>query len=241
MKSIKFFFSLFLISLLFLQFNGCTALGLYAGLRRDARQLKEFNQTTFELHNLNPGTSMYVMLANGDTISGEFLRLDTMVVDDYAALYEKTRQSVLSEIRLPQLYDSISINQNRFYRTNFLGFDYGCIKLKKRKDNSCTRMNLNDIIFICKSENNCIKNEELRKIIARGEFPLLSDLVLSRENTEVKIPAEKLVQGKITEKYYGWLTGVSVGLAADALFVIFVVIPNTDFAGQHWDSFSWGY
>ena len=227
MKSIKFLFPVIIGSLVFLQCIGCcTALGLFFGLKRDARQLMEFNQTTFELHNLDPGTSMYVSLANGDTISGKFLRLDTMTVDEYAAVYEKTRQSMLSEIRLPQLYDSISINQKRFYRTNFLGFDYGYMKLKKRIDNTCTKINLNDIIFICENENSCIQNEELRKVISRGEFPLLSDLVLLSENTEVKIPADRLIQGKITEKYYGWLTGLSAGLAADALWFIFIVRPN---------------
>jgi hypothetical protein len=107
MKVIKFFFLLLMVFILFLHSNGCTALGLYAGLHRDARQLDEFNQTTFEIHNLDPGTSMDVYLTNGDTVSGEFVRLDTLAADAYSAKYEEYRQSVLNKIKFPQLNDSI--------------------------------------------------------------------------------------------------------------------------------------
>ncbi len=228
MKSVKLFFLVLIVSLSFFQFNGCTAIGLLVGLISDASQVDEFNQATFEIHNFDPGTSMDVFLTNGDTISGEFLRLDSVSADEYAARYENYRQSVLSEVTLPQLYDSIAINQNNIHDKIFLGFDYGYMKVKMKKYNTYAKINLKNINHICDSENNCIESEKLRKIIAKGDIPLLSDLVLQSENTEVKIPTEDLVQGKLTDKHYGWLIGLLAGIMADAVFVFYIVLPNID-------------
>lgn len=232
MKSIKLIFMILIISISFFQFNGCTVVGLFTGLYSDASQVDEFNQATFEIHNFDPGTSMDVFLTNGDTISGEFLRLDSIAADKYAARYENYRQSMLSEVTFPQLYDSIAINQNNIHDNIFLGFDYGCMKVKMKKYNSFAKIYLTNINHICDSENNCIESEKLRKIIAKGDIPLLSDLVLQRENTEVKIPTEDLVQGKLTDKHYGWLYGLSAGIVVDAFIVIFVLIPSIDLSGM---------
>jgi len=139
---------------------------------------------------------------------------------------------MLSEVTFPQLYDSIAINQNNIHDNIFLGFDYGCMKVKMKKYNSFAKIYITNINHICDSENNCIEGKKLRKIISKGDIPLLSDLVLQSENTEVKVPTDDLIQGKVTDKHYGWLIGLSAGLVADAIFVTFVIIPSIDWTGM---------
>ena len=149
MKSVKLIYLILIASLSLLQFNGCTAMGLLVGLHSDASQVTKFNQTTFDLHKFDSGTSMELSLANGDTISGKFLRLDSIAANEYSARYENYRQSVLSEFTLPQLYDSISINQKDKYNYIFLGFDYGYMRVKRMKYNSVAKINLKNINHIC--------------------------------------------------------------------------------------------
>ena len=206
--------------------------GLLTGLSSDASQVTEFNQASYEIHNFDPGPSMDVYLADADTISGEFLRLDTIGTDKYSARYEDYRQLVSGEIKLPQLNDSIRVNQSSKFDNIFLGFDYGCIQVKMKRYNHLAKIYLKNINYMCDSRNNCIEGNKLREILAKGDIPLLSDLVIESENTEVKVPSKDLVQGKLTDKNYGWLIGLSAGIVADAFLVFVVILPNTDVTGM---------
>jgi hypothetical protein len=60
------------------------------------------------------------------------------------------------------------------------------------------------------------------------DITLKSDLVLGRNNIEVKIPLIYLVNKKVSDKHYGWLYLLSAGIVLDAATIIFVILLNTD-------------
>lgn len=232
MKRVLFIFAILVVSIFFIQSTGCTLIGLVAGLYSDASHLEHFDHTTYEIHNFETGTSMDVFLVNEDTVRGEFLRLDEMKGDEYAVKYERYRQMTANEIGLPALYDTICVNRDEGCDYVFLGFDYGCMKAKMTKYNRIAKIYLTNIDYISDSKNHHIDGEQLREIVLGGAMPLMSDLVLQKDSTEIKITAEDLVEGKITDSHYGWLIGLSAGLAADALLAFFVIIPSVDWTGM---------
>jgi hypothetical protein len=242
----KLYFKLAWVTTLFgllLSINCCSLVGYKIG---SVLEEKKNTKASYFAGNIKSGTQIKVYLRDGSCIRGEYEGLSKVSRPDYVKTYSKIRRQKPAGPLLPAIGDTLDIKSNRktFRNNEFLGFDYQYRKkflppgekkgsecfylsVKSCDDNQPQKFYLNDISKIDFRNGKSINKKAIRKLVLRGEIPLMTTVDcltfsgaqnIAMENIDhFELPVKKNVKG----------TYFAYGLGID--FIIFMILfLNTD-------------
>jgi|GEM_PF-1831192 len=223
-----------LLAWLVIQLSGCTFIGY--GLGKSSDSGTPPRSTIFDwkdLRLLRPGKAVSVLFKDGHSEQGSFLGIRQVPEAAYARQYEAFREQNRG-VRLPALSEKLAILTTDGRRRDgvFSGFDWSGLA----EPSFCLRMNglvdavpipavlIQEVLF---DTENLPDLEKIKGLLLAGKIPFVSMI-----GFDAKTPAgssAKLISWheirniEVTKKSRGWLTGLIIGGAIDALTVIAII------------------
>lgn len=181
-------FDCFLLALLiFLSFqlSGCMLVGYGAGAIAEAASEKYYPiPADTELILLKPGTDIKLHLKSGDAIKGKCISFVRVPTEGYADLYARAKDLFKDEVALPALGEKITIIKqtgtwlrpefSRMEDAEFLGFDYGGIRVWEISRPQPTFLAFDSIKSLSDQEGNVLNTDFMRRLVSEQKVPFLS-------------------------------------------------------------------
>ncbi|MFH1010407.1 MAG: hypothetical protein V1784_04130 [bacterium] len=208
---------LWLAALLPLLLCGCTVIGIVAGASADRQARKKAVIPGWRIDSLKAGTPIVITTTDGLQLAGTFDGLDRVSFDTYAAAYAKATAQ-LSAIRLPALNDTLCLSLGYGNsKCAFRGFGSDAVSVQFAGFPSAREISLSRLTVVADASGEPYDLSQLRELIASQRVPHVSVLKLKQEGTVTQIPVDNVAQVRIDRNTHYWVTGMIVGLAADAV------------------------
>ena len=211
---------------------GCSVIGASIGASgASSRAIR------LEVENVKPGTQITIITKQGSNISGKYVGLDSVPAEGYAESYAKGREQNREKVILPKLGDSIIITPlydsgRRGLKGKFLGFDLGAILVRRTGKTEPNKVFLNTIRTIVDSDENIVRAETLKKLMAGGKIPLLSVLLaiyVQSEGGKTRVAMDKVHAIRVLgNRKRRALTGFLIGAPVDALVAWSIFFADPD-------------
>lgn len=233
-----------LFCLLILQFIGCTIIGLGIGAISDAKKSDYKTISINELGKVKKSSIIIAVKRNGDQLPGTLLGLEPMNEDEYAEIYNKYRQRVLTRHKVPSLGEIsiLLIKSGRKLNYILTGFDYDGLILKKSK-----LTNPSKILFaplheteIIDCEGNKIGTNTLERLVLSGEIPVFSSVKIQTLSGDSIVNLSNISQLLIPNKKNGRIKGLLIGAAIDVTTLIILALTDPlSPDGPYLEGFEW--
>jgi len=212
--------NVFLVSLFFILFfclNSCSIAGYLIGKSADSPEINNIERTTHELFQLEPGTEMMFYMSNGDTLYGEFVKLDSISDEEYSKNYSIFIKKSDFRSWFPSFNDTIGVNSCKNYIYIFKGFDFGCIRVISLIDSVNRKFKLKNISYISSKNCNKLEMKTLIEFYKSGILPISSNILIRQEKEILSIATKNIIYGKIESTSSGRIIGFLVGATVDYL------------------------
>ena len=218
-----------LCGLLILLNMGCTLIGLGIGAAKDASNPDYIIISVEETDLLEKDSEVTVEKIDGSVFKGLFQGFRDE--KEYINLYNKNRQKLSNEIRIPAVGEiSIRLAETgKRYNLLFVGFDFDGIIIKKTKITTAFKslFKLLPKAELVDSEGNKHDLTTLENLVTSGKVPVFSALKLKAESGEIEVEFTEIVQLVVPNKKNATLNGLLYGAALDvaALVIISAILP----------------
>ncbi len=236
------------VMLIVVQLAGCGASNLGTGMRKDKSSSHQDAVPSWKVKKLEPGTRLFIILKNGDTLSGSFVGFTGVPPEVTAESYDKLRLEKPEGIFLPAAGENVKVSDNvgKEFTCQFLAFDYLCMSAKREKASKVTTIPLNTVTRISDSQGNTIRGVTIRNLISENKIPLLSDvstISIEREISRTQISptvSERVIDTtQISWESISSIRKPATGRVARLVLLAGVAIVGTFFllrlAMGHWD------
>lgn len=233
-------------AILFLS-DGCSLIGLGIGAAIDASKPDTVSIPGWKIVKIKPGTKINVLLDTGERMEGKYRGTEPIPPMEYAQRYSRFRENKRSEILLPALNSTITIQSKSGVQgeREFLGFDYlriidehdtnivqglgtsaHAINVRAIGDTTAGQVMVANVEKIIDSEGNVVAGNDLITLSLTSQIPLLSALVLSDPSGKKLIPMNEVHQVEMrNEKNAKW-EGLIFGGVIDAVVIIAIMSIN---------------
>lgn len=233
----KVFDYLLLSLLIFLSFqlSGCMMLiGYGVGAIADASSKKYYpinGETEFILP--KPGTNITLHLKSGEEIKGKYISFVSVPSKGYADLYARAKDLIKDEVVLPALAEKITIvkktwtprksETSRMKEAEFLGFDYGSIRVWESGRPQPTLLSLATIQSLSDQEGHFVNMDLVRRLVSEQRVPFLSSATirLKSEYREARIDLADIDVIEVNGRRYRtdfFLVGAIVDLLLEVIY-----------------------
>jgi hypothetical protein len=137
-----------------------------------------------ELILLKPGTNITLHLKSGEVIKGKCISFVSVLRKGYADLYAGAKDRIKDEVVLPALGEKINIVKktgtslmpefSRMEEAEFLGFDYGGIRVWESGRPQPTVLPLATIQSLSDQQGHVVNVELIRRLVSEQRVPFLS-------------------------------------------------------------------
>jgi hypothetical protein len=215
------------------QLSGCSLIGLGIGAISDASKPDEVSIPGWKLETVKPGSEVTLILRDGERISGMYVGTAAVPTADYAARYAECRSRLQKGDLLPALNDSITIfltNGERLKR-RFAGFDAQHLLVTWQGRPEPARLALKAVRAIQDSQGHLLKAETVSELMASGQIPLTSQMVVQTSEGKTTLPLEQVQMVQVPAKKHGKLTGFLIGATVDAIVIAAAASSGPDISG----------
>jgi hypothetical protein len=228
--------------------DGCSLIGLGIGAAIDASKPDTVSVPGWRIVKIKPGTKINVLLNTGERMEGKYRGTEPIPPMEYAQRYSSFRENKRSELLLPALNSTITIQSKSGVQgeREILGFDYlrtidehdpnimqslgisaHAINVRTIGDTTAGQVMVANVEKIIDAEGNVVAGNDLITLSLTSQIPLLSELVLSDPPGKKLIPMDEVHQVEMrNEKNAKW-EGLIFGGIVDA--VVIIAIMSMDF------------
>ena len=229
--------------------DGCSLIGLGIGSAVDASKPDSVYIPGWRIVKVKPGTKINVLLHNGEQTKGKYLGMEPIPLDEYTHRYSSFRENKRSEILLPVLNSTITIQSKSGVQgeREFLGFDYlytidehdpnimqslstsaHTINVRTIGDTTVGQVMVANVAEITDSEGNVVDGKDLTSLTRTNRIPLLSAIALYDSLGKKLIPMDEVQQIEMrNEKNAKW-EGLIFGGIVDAVVIIALMSMTFD-------------
>jgi hypothetical protein len=198
-----------------LHFMGCSLIGLTTGVIADANTPDHEKIQLGSIESIKQGAPLKLIMT-ADTISGEFMGVEDMPMNEYRARYDSLRTT-----NMPSLGDFITLTIGaRRVEGQLIGFKPQLILLKIKGANNDTSFvgaaRVDHVDKLSEKDRSLVEGKTIRKSMEAGGIPFVSSLVLKTRNQTARIPLDKVRDIELTNSKNAALNGLLIGAAIDA-------------------------
>lgn len=153
--------------------------------------------TVMDLHSVDKGSEVVVVLKNGRRLNGKYLGLKYFSESEYAAKYNIFQKSKLDQVILPELGDTVTVAlyPEVKHSGEFLGFNYGyqgVICLRPLSDRDSVKIDLEKARYVENNTGHSIRGTTLRELMMNSRIPCLSGITIQSDSLEITLGADEI-------------------------------------------------
>lgn len=217
------------VAALALSQSDCTIIGAGIGELIDATTARSLTPEGFAPEMVEPGHKITLQLRNGHSIKGEYIGIEQLPAEEYAARYASTREQQPTTVPLPELGDTVTLCMTRGgeLHAEFLGFDFYRVSVRTLGRSEPESVEPQGVRELHARGSGTITGEVLEFLASEGVLPFRSAVAVQTTRTSNRAGGKRLVpldQVALIEwdSDTGRTVGTVIGGVVDAALIVFV-------------------
>lgn len=223
--------------------SACTLIGAGIGELVDATTARSLTPRKLAPETIEPGQKIKLQLRNGHSVDGEYIGIEPLPAEEYAARYASTREQHLTIIPLPELGDTVTLRmtQGGELDAEFLGFDLHMMSVRTLGRSEPEGVQPHEVRELCIRGGGAITGEALEFLHSEGALPVHSALAMQTTAAGNRAGGKRLVPlDRIAliewDSDNGRKVGTIIGGVIDAVAIVVITA-----AGVAHASYGYGY